>query len=246
MPIQIFETYEALSQRVADEIIRRLQEKPASVLCLAAGDTPRRAYQLLSERAAKEALDFSRCSFIGLDEWVGIPPENEGSCSYFLHQNLFQPLGIDAAQVNLFDGLARDSDAECRRMNSVVKEKGGIDLMLVGVGMNGHIGFNEPGVGEGLYAHVINLDETTRSVGQKYFLQTTKLARGITLGLRHVLESRQLIMMASGRKKADVMRKALEDPISMEVPASIIRKHPRAVTMLDKEAASLLRQGKSA
>ncbi len=246
MSIQIFETYEALSQRVADEIIRRLQEKPASVLCLAAGDTPRRVYQLLSERAAKEKLDFSRCSFVGLDEWVGIAPENEGSCSYFLQRNLFQPLGIEPAQVNLFDGLTQDPGAECRRMNSVVEEKGGIDLMLVGVGMNGHIGFNEPGVEEGLYAHVIHLDETTRSVGQKYFLESTKLARGITLGLQHVLESRQLMVMASGTKKADVMRKALEGPISTDVPASIVRKHPRAVTMLDKEAASLLRSEKSA
>ena len=106
--------------------------------------------------------------------------------------------------------------------------------------MNGHIGFNEPGVEENLHAHVIDLDETTRSVGQKYFRQSTLLQQGITLGLRHLLESRKVLMIASGNKKADIIRRALQDPITTDVPASIIRKHANGDTMLDKDAASAL------
>jgi 6-phosphogluconolactonase/glucosamine-6-phosphate isomerase/deaminase len=132
-------------------------------------------------------------------------------------------------------------EAECSKMDAVISEKGGIDLMLVGVGMNGHIGFNEPGVSPQLYSHVINLDTTTQSVGQKYFKESTVLKKGITLGLQHLLEGRQAILMASGQKKSPVMQKALEGPISPEMPASIIRNHEQAYVMLDEDAASLLK-----
>lgn len=236
MNIQIYETFEALSRAVADVILRQVQHTPTSVLCLAAGDSPKRAYELLGG----SKIAFSKCSFIGLDEWVGIPRENEGSCFYFLNQNLFQPLHIDTERVNLFDTLAKDPAEECLKMDSIVRAKGGIDLMLVGVGMNGHIGFNEPGVDENLYAHVIDLDDTTRSVGQKYFRQTTHLAKGMTLGFRHVLESKHVVLMASGRKKAPIIRNAFEGSISTDVPASIIRKHSNATIMIDRDAASLL------
>lgn len=236
MAIQIFDTFEALSRAVADTILQQVQRKPDSVLCLAAGDSPKRAYELLGS----SKVDFTLCSFIGLDEWVGIPRENEGSCFYFLNENLFQPLRVPAARVSLFDALAKDPENECRKMDSIVRARGGIDLMLVGVGMNGHIGFNEPGVGENLYAHVIDLDETTRSVGQKYFRQSTSLAKGMTLGFRHVLESKHVILMASGRKKAEIIRKALDGLISTDVPASLIRKHSNATIMVDRDAASLL------
>ena len=127
-------------------------------------------------------------------------------------------------------------------MDATILANGGIDLMLVGVGMNGHIGFNEPGVPDNLYSHVIALDTTTQSVGQKYFRQSTKLQSGITLGLQHFMESRKAIMMASGRKKSLVMRKALEDKITTDIPASMIRKHANGVVMLDEEAAALLKK----
>jgi glucosamine-6-phosphate isomerase len=240
MSIEIFQDYTTLSMQVANVIAAQVMQKPDSVLCLAAGDTPRDAYAQFVREVAKQSLDVSRCTFIGLDEWVGIPPANKGSCHYFLNANLFQPLGISPTQIHLFNSLAEDLQGECRKMNTTVQQSGGIDLMLVGVGMNGHIGFNEPGVPTHLYAHVVELDETTQSVGQKYFSQATKLQKGITLGLQHLLDSRRVVVMASGRKKAEIMRKALEGPVDPEVPASIIRKHSNGITMLDSEAASLL------
>jgi 6-phosphogluconolactonase/glucosamine-6-phosphate isomerase/deaminase len=188
---------------------------------MAAGDTPRLACKYLKEIATRESVDFSRCVFVALDEWVGIPPDNEGSCFYFLN-------------------TPRDLDLECQNMDAVIRQKGGIDLMVVGVGMNGHIGFNEPGVSPNLYSHVIALDQTTQTVGQKYFKTSTTLQKGITLGLRHLLESRKAILMASGQKKAEIIRNSLEEKISDEIPSGIIRKHDNGSVMIDKEAASLL------
>lgn len=240
MTIEVFEDYETLSLAAAGTIIAQVRNKPASVLCLAAGDTPRAAYRMVGELAKREGVDFSRCTFIGLDEWIGIPPDNEGSCRFFLQTNLFTPLNIASSQIHLFDALSSDPHSECERMDVNVKENGGIDFMLVGVGMNGHIGFNEPGVGEDLYSHIVDLDETTQSVGQKYFSKATKLQKGVTLGFRHVMDSKRVIVMASATKKADIMRKALEGPITTDVPASIIRRHANAAAMLDKDAAALL------
>lgn len=242
MQLKIFKDYHTLSLEVAGMIIQLVKNKPGATLCLAAGDTPRLAYSLLAEKANDEKADFSRCTFIGLDEWIGIPPTNQGSCHYFLQTNLFAPLGVQRRQIHLFDALSQDLASECRKMDNIIREKGGIDLMLVGVGMNGHIGFNEPGVEVDLYSHVMTLDETTQTVGQKYFAEATKLQEGITLGLQHLLDSGNTIVMASGTKKAGIIREALEEPITTRLPASIIRKHKGGMVMLDQDAASLLRE----
>lgn len=240
MDTEIFPDYQTLSERAADVILHQVRSKPDAMLCLAAGDTPRLTYARLVQLAATEAVDFSKCRFVALDEWIGIPPENEGSCAFFLHKHLFAPLAISPGQSHLFDALSSDLDRECKKMDRAIQQAGGIDLMLVGVGMNGHIGFNEPGARTDSDAYVVTLDETTRRVGQKYFTQETALQYGITLGLKQFLESRMAVLIASGSKKADVMKRVLEDPISTSTPASIIRKHPRGVVMLDRDAASTL------
>ena len=240
MTLNIFKDYAELSAHTADIILGEVRRKPDAVLCLAAGDTPRMAYQILTERARKTQVDFSKCTFIGLDEWVGIHPENTGSCASFLAMNVFDPLAISRGQTFLFDALSDDLQGECRRMDSIIESTGGIDLMLVGVGMNGHIGFNEPGVAEDLGAHVVRLDEITKSVGQKYFDKHVALEFGITLGLKHFLESKNAVMIASGLKKAGVMKRALTGAITTEIPASIIRKHAGGVVSLDKEAGSAM------
>jgi glucosamine-6-phosphate isomerase len=240
MTTSVFNDQAALSNQVANTILAAVKENPHLVLCLAAGDTPTMAYALLVEKAMAQKVDFSRCFFIGLDEWVGIPPGNEGSCQYYLKRNLFDSLRIADRQIHLFDAMAGDLQQECTIMNRTIREKGGIGFMLVGVGMNGHIGFNEPGVRMDQYAHVVDLDATTRSVGQKYFRQSTSLSQGITLGLKHFLESRIGILMASGIRKAEVVRQALTGPVTMQMPASVIQKHPYGVAMLDAEAAGLL------
>src|SRR5438045_858479 len=126
-------------------------------------------------------------------------------------------------------------------MDDYIFHHGPIDLMIVGIGMNGHIGFNEPGISFSLYSHIADLDETTTTVGQKYFDSPAKLKQGLTLGLRHLLESRKLILLANGRKKAEVIQKTVEGKVSNNFPASIVQQHPNCVLMIDEEAGALLK-----
>ena len=243
MAIKIFKDYDSLSLEAANEIIHVVKTNPRAVLCLASGETPRKTYQLLAQKAIRENIDLSQCTFVGLDEWIGIPPDNEGSCAFFLNKYLFHPLEISPQQIHLFDALTEDLYGECQKTDAQIARNGGIDLMVVGVGMNGHVGFNEPGVPEGLYSHVVALDPVTKNVGQKYFTKATELSYGITLGLRHFLESQRAIMLASGKKKAEVIRQAIEGEVSIDLPASVIRKHSDWIIMLDEDAASELQPG---
>jgi 6-phosphogluconolactonase/glucosamine-6-phosphate isomerase/deaminase len=140
----------------------------------------------------------------------------------------------------VFNALAKDMQKECEDMDNFISQHGGIDLIVVGVGRNGHIGFNEPGASFEQYSHVIELHETTQTVGQKYFREETTLNQGITLGLKHLLEARKAILIANGERKAAVMKEVIEGEISPEMPGSVIRKHRNAEIIMDKEAASLL------
>ena len=240
MDVQVYPDYSSLSTAAASMIINTVKENPEALLCFATGDTPTRTYQLVIEMAGKEHIYFSTCFMIGLDEWLGIPPNNSGSCYYFLHQNLFDPLSIHPSQIYLFDSLTTDETAACEQMNAIIKKKGGIDFMVAGVGMNGHIGFNEPGSDINSMAHVVWLDETTRTVGKKYFREEVDISKGITMGLKQVMEAKTLLVIANGKKKAPVIKKALEEEMSTGFPASIIQRHPNAVLMIDREAASEL------
>lgn len=242
MQLTIFKDYNALSQQAAEEIIALVKRKPDATLCLASGSTPLLTCEWLVQKAKAENTDLSLCTFIGLDEWIGIPPENEGSCAYFFQNQVFKHLNFSPARIHLFNALSDNPEQECKKIDNIIFENGGIDLMLVGVGMNGHIGFNEPGVSFELYAHVAELDETTTSVGQKYFKEATELHQGITLGLKHLLESKKVLMLANGRKKAAIIQKALEGEITSNLPASIIRRHPNSVVMIDEEAAAMLKR----
>jgi glucosamine-6-phosphate isomerase len=241
MELKIFKDNNELSFATSEEIIRIIKTKPDAVLCLATGQSPILTYQMLVEKITADKIDISKITFIGLDEWVGISPDMEGSCQHFLQTRLFKPLNVSASKVYLFNALATDLEKECTRMNDAIAEKGGIDFMLVGVGLNGHIGFNEPGVSINNHAHVIELDETTKAVGQKkYFDKPVTIAQGITLGLQNFLEARFTIMIANGTKKAEIIKKAIEEPISTDIPATLMRMHKNSLLMVDEEAASLL------
>ena len=242
MQLIVFKDHEALSLYAAEEIIRLVKSKPDAVICFASGDSPRLAYKLLVEKSLIEKIDFSRVILIGLDEWVGIPPSNEGSCHYFLKTNLVDKLNFNKSNIHLFDALSEHLQQECNRMDAVIASKNCIDLMLVGLGMNGHIGFNEPGASTNCYSHVTDLDKITTSVGQKYFKQAAVLEKGITLGLKHLLESKRVLVIANGIRKANIIKKMMEEEISEMLPASIVRRHSNAVLMMDEEAASLLKE----
>lgn len=241
MNLTVFPDYSALSAAVADEIIRLLEAKPNAVICMASGSTPKGACSSLVEKINAGGLAFPEFFFVGLDEWVGLPPELPGSCRYDFKTRLFDPLGMPASRYHVFDGTAADLQQECEIMDRVIRDKGGIDLMIVGIGMNGHIGFNEPGVDTGLHAHVTDLHETTITVGQqKYFSEPVVLTKGITLGLATLMDAKKVILMASGGSKAEVIHKTLNGPVTNSFPASIIRQHPGGYVWVDADAASTL------
>ncbi len=243
MNLHIFVDYEAMSRFAAIEIIETLRQNPKAAICLASGDTPLEAYRIAAHLAEEvEDLDLTQATFIGLDEWVGISPDNHGNCAYQVRKNFLEPLQISASQIHFFDGMASNLQAECDRMDAVIADAGGLDLIVVGVGVNGHIGLNEPGSDPALHCRVTELAETTRTVGQKYFANETHLTQGITLGLGHFMEARKAIIVANGERKAAIIQQVVEGPVNREVPASIVRQHPNGWVLLDEAAAEDLSQ----
>jgi glucosamine-6-phosphate isomerase len=240
MQLSTFPDSITLAHAAAEIILKIVKENPAALICCASGETPLPTFKALIEVAKEEKADFSGIKFIALDEWIGIGPLNSGSCQYFLKNFLTDPLNLKPSQLHFFNALSSNLAAECLAADSFIRQHGGLDLILVGVGLNGHIGLNEPGVSPDLYSHVIELDPVTAQVGQKYFTESTPLTRGITLGLKHFSEAKKAIVMATGRKKSEVMKKVLTDPISPQLPATIVRTHPDGIVMLDQDAASLL------
>ena len=237
MKLIVYADPKQLAEAAAQEIISLLIRKPDAVICMASGNSPKQTCETFVEMAAMQGTDTGKFFFVGLDEWVGIPPDTHGSCHHDFRVRLFDPLGMGPSRYHLFDGMSADLDHECRKMDVVIRDKGGIDLMIVGIGMNGHIGFNEPGCDMNALAHVAQLEPITASVGQQYFKTAMKLERGITLGLGHLKNSRQVILLATGQAKQDIVSKALNQPVSSTLPASVMQTLAHGVVMVDRAAA---------
>lgn len=240
MKIQIFKDYQSLSQSTTAIIVDSIKSNKHSLICLASGHTPIGVFEEMSREVKHNNLDLSGCTFLSLDEWVGIDPNDAGSCLTMLKKDCFEPLGLQPHQTEYFNVQTDDLEKECERINSLIEKNGGLDIMLVGVGTNGHIGMNEPGTSFESYAHISTLAEETKTVGQKYFTKPTALSLGITLGLRHLREAKLPIVMASGEKKAAIIAKGLNDLPSEEIPVSIAQLIPHGYVLLDEAAASLL------
>jgi glucosamine-6-phosphate isomerase len=240
MTTKIFPDYESLSRATADLIGDYIRKKTSSFICIASGHTPIGVFQQLILDVQSGKLDISQCTFLSLDEWVGIDPNNSGSCLSMLRKDFFNPLHIPDKQIIFFDVLAHDLETECTRVNKAIESNGGLDIMLVGVGTNGHIGMNEPGTSFSSYAHVGDLADETKTVGQKYFATQTELSQGLTLGLRHLQESKMPIIMANGEKKAAIMLRALTEKPNDQLPATIVQLIPQSFVMLDQAAAQFL------
>ncbi|MES2062348.1 MAG: glucosamine-6-phosphate deaminase [Bacteroidota bacterium] len=243
MKIAIYDTYEAMSEAAAELVARQLAEKPASVLCFPSGDSPTGMLNYLVQWANNGKTDLSQSHFVALDEWIGMDENDEGSCSYYFKHQFFNKLNKSFKSIIMFNAKADNLDAECERINNLISSKGGLDIMMVGIGMNGHLGLNEPGTPTNLYAHHSALDPVTVQVGQKYFNKETVLTGGITLGLKHLAEAGKAVLIASGAKKADIIHESLQGTVTTEVPASILQKLSNAFILLDKEAASELEHG---
>ena len=237
MKIDISNDYQDLCNKVANEVIELIKHKNDAVLCFPSGDTPLGVFQALVENQNLQKSDFSKCKFIGLDEWVGLDINDEGSCQNFIYNNLFNPLKINQNNITFFDAKKSDLLNECKRIDHVISELGGIDLIILGIGMNGHVGFNEPGCDPDLLSLVVDLDEISLLVGKKYFSHQIVPKKGISLGLKQIMATRKVILMANGEKKADIIQKVVETDISIQIPASLIRKHNHSFLFIDKAAS---------
>lgn len=237
MIYQIYPDYTTLCRAVSDLINNYLHLNPKANICLASGHTPMGVMDNFREDALAGKIKIDQVTFVGMDEWVGIPASNPGSCRYQLDEKIFQPLNIPAERIIFFDSLATDLSAEVDKVNAYLQACGGLDILLAGVGMNGHIAMNEPGTPFNREAHVARLAETTRTVGQKYFSTATELELGLTIGLKHFAEAKLPILMANGAKKTDIMRQVLAPPPSLNIPASIVQTLPAAYVMVDAAAS---------
>ncbi len=239
MKLHIFENPEELSKQVALLIYDTIKKKPNATIVLTSGDTPKQAYRYLAQMSV--AADYENLMIIGLDEWVGISATNKGSCKAIVAENLLDIVGVSEKNYTFFDALSGDLEAECKRVDNLIFNRGGLDLMLVGLGLNGHIGLNEPGSSFDAYCQVTELAAMTVSVGQKYFEENTSLKYGITVGLKHLQEAKVALLMANGTSKAEAIFKTLNDPVSENWPATIFQKMPTAQVFVDQAAAANLK-----
>lgn len=240
MQIFVRDTYAELSALAASHMKEILTENAAPLVCVASGDSPAGLYKAMVELKNAGKLDTGHWNFLGLDEWLGMNGNDDGSCRYHLNQQFFGPMQIEPDHILFFDGRAIDLHQECNRTEAGIKQKGGIDITVLGLGMNGHIGMNEPGTSIHSRTHIAELEAGTVAVGQKYFKTATELSGGLTLGIATIMDSQHIFLIVSGTKKAAIVKMILEEPVSEALPATILRHHKGARIYLDKEAAALL------
>jgi len=241
MKIYCTENYQQMSRQAANIISAHVILKPNCVLGLATGSTPIGMYQQLIEWYKKGDLDFSQVKSVNLDEYVGLAPTHDQSYRYFMQTNLFDHVNIDVANTNVPNGLAADPQAECQRYNQVIRDLGGIDVQVLGMGHNGHIGFNEPDEAFELETHVVDLQESTIQANSRFFASEADVPRqAMTMGIKSIMQARQILVVVSGEDKADIVKKAFTGPVVPQVPASILQMHPNVVLVGDKAALSKL------
>lgn len=239
MPEKVYleNDYEAMSRRSAELVCEVIRNKPDALVSLPAGSTAKRTFEIMCEMAKAGEVDFSKVHFVALDEWLDLEDESE-NCDAFMRRNFYEPAGIPDERITRFDIHAEDLQAACKAVDDFVFARGGIDVMLLGVGMNGHLGLNEPNSDFGLYSKVVELDSVTMSVGQKYFTDGMKLTRGITLGIHHMFETGLVILQVGGSHKAEIMEKVFLSAPTEDIPATVLKLVPHGVIVTDRDAAA--------
>ncbi|WP_297717245.1 glucosamine-6-phosphate deaminase [Intestinimonas sp.] len=235
--------YDAMSRRTAAVIAAEVIRKPDCVLGLATGSTPVGAYRQLAAWNREGLLSFRAVTSVNLDEYKGLGPDHDQSYRYFMEHNLFAHVDIDQTRTHVPDGLAADPEAECRRYDALVEGLGGADLQLLGLGHNGHIGFNEPGECFVRETHVVDLTERTIEANARFFASRDEVPRqALTMGIGCIMSARRVLVAVSGADKAEAVRRAFTGPITPAVPASILQLHPDVVLVGDAAALSGLRE----
>lgn len=229
--------YKDMSRKAANFLSAQVILKENSVLGLATGSTPIGIYEQLVDWYRKGDIDFSGVSAVNLDEYVGLDGENERSYRYFMNEHLFRHINIKQKNCHIPNGMADNIEGECQRYDRLIETLGGIDMQLLGIGENGHIGFNEPDEAFEQMTHCVRLKESTINANARYFPSRDDVPKqAITMGIKAIMQARSIVLCASGRRKADILRKVLYGPVTPAVPGSVLQMHPRLIVVADAEA----------
>lgn len=232
--------YDDLSQKAADIIAAQMILKPNCVLGLATGSTPIGTYRELVEKYEKGVLDFSDVTTVNLDEYKGLTKDNDQSYYYFMNDHLFGKVNIDRSRTFLPDGTEPDSAKACGQYNQMIHSVGGVDLQLLGLGHNGHIGFNEPGSVFEKETHCVQLSERTIKANRRFFASEEEVPReAYTMGIKTIMSAHRILVVVSGEDKAEAVKNAFFGPVTPQVPGSILQLHADTTVVADEAALSL-------
>ena len=235
--------YEEMCAKVARIFAAQITLKPNSVLGLATGSTPIGMYQELVRKYNEDRVDFGKVRTVNLDEYIGLSGDNDQSYRYFMNHNLFNHVDIDKSQTFVPNGLAADPEAECVNYENIVAGMGGVDIQLLGIGNNGHIGFNEPSESYIKETHRVTLNQKTIDANSRFFASKDEVPRyAVTMGIGSIMKAKKVLLVANGAGKAEILYQSLFGPITPEVPASILQVHPDVTIVGDEEAMSVIRE----
>lgn len=231
--------YSDLSRKAANLISAQILMKPHCVLGLATGSTPIGTYKQLVDAYNQGDLDFSEVTTVNLDEYKGLPKDNDQSYYYFMYNNLFKHININLDNTNVPNGMEPDSEKECSRYEQVISGLGGVDLQLLGLGHNGHIGFNEPAQAFEKTTHCVDLTESTIEANKRFFASIDDVPKqAYTMGIQTIMKAKKILLLVSGEDKAAILRDALCGPVTPQVPASILQLHNDVIVVADEAALS--------
>lgn len=232
--------YNDMSRKAANLLSAQIIMKPNCVLGLATGSTPIGTYKQLIEWYKKGDLDFSEVRTVNLDEYRGLPRDNDQSYYYFMHDNLFNHVNIKEENTNVPNGMNMDAEAECKRYDEVVKSMGGADIQLLGLGHDGHIGFNEPCDVFVKGTNCVDLTQQTIEANKRFFASIDDVPKqAYTMGIGTIMSAKKILIIVSGKDKAEIVKKAFFGPVTPQIPASILQLHDDVVVICDEDALSL-------
>ncbi len=243
MKVIVTNSYDESCAVVAGMIRDLVNAKPNAKLGLATGGTPVPIYQKLAQMNQAGEVDFSQVHTVNLDEYCGLPGTHEQSYRYFMDHNLFDHVNIDKARTFVPDGLEEDSDKACAQYNEIIRQTGGVDMQLLGIGGNGHIGFNEPGDAFEKETHCVDLTESTIRANSRFFESMDEVPKqAYTMGIGNIMAAKKILLVATGTSKAEALYNSLYGPITPKVPASILQLHPDLTVVADEDALSMIRE----
>lgn len=242
MRIIVCDNYDLLSKKAAQIVGSQMILNPKSILGLATGSTPIGMYKNLIKMYEEGLIDFSKTTTFNLDEYYQLPINNDQSYHYFMDENLFNHININRENIHIPNGMADDIDAECVLYDKMIDDNG-IDIQVLGIGNNAHIGFNEPTINFNKGTHIVTLDESTREANARFFNSIDEVpTKAITMGTGSIFKSKKILLLASGANKAEAIYNTVHGKVTPEVPSSILQFHKDVIIILDKEAASLLNE----